>query len=157
MVQLKPARAEDACALLDIQRRAFAALLEKYRDYDTNPAMEPLSTLKRKLSERDYYFILLDGREAGFIGVRRDEGSLVVTPIGLLPQCRGKGAGCEAMLLLEGLYPDNRRWTLGTILQEAGLCRFYEGLGYRRTGEVTHIQEGMDEVGYEKIIEKEKG
>lgn len=157
MVTLKPAGLEDAETLLAVQKQAFNALLEKYQDYDTNPAMEPLATLKRKLSERDYYLILLDGRKVGYIGVRRGEDSLVITPIGLLPECQGKGVGHKAMLLLEELYPENRRWSLGTILQEPGLCRFYESLGYRRTGEVTNIRPGMDEVGYEKVIEIEKG
>ena len=155
MVTLRPAGLEDAGALLALQKQAFRALLEKYKDYGTNPAMEPLSTMRRKLSERDYYFILSDGREAGFIGVRRDGDSLHITPIGLLPEYQGRGIGHEALALVEKLYPEDRRWTLGTILQEPGLCRFYESAGYRRTGEVTNIQDGMDEVGYEKIIRRE--
>lgn len=148
---------EDAGALLALQKQAFRALLEKYKDYGTNPAMEPLPTMRRKLSEREYYFILADGREAGLIGVRRGEDSLHITPIGLLPEYQGRGIGHEALALVEKLYPEDRRWALGTILQEPGLCRFYESAGYRRTGEVTNIQDGMDEVGYEKILEREKG
>lgn len=153
MVTLKPAGMEDAGALLALQRQAFQALLEKYQDYGTNPAMEPMSTLERKLSERDYYFILLDGKTAGYAGVKNDGDSLHITPIGLLPEYQGKGIGHQAMTLLEGRYPQNRRWSLGTILQEPGLCRFYESLGYRRTGKTVPIQPGMDEVGYEKILE----
>ena len=157
MVTLKPAGLEDAEALLAVQKLAFNALLEKYQDYDTNPAMELLSNLRRKLSERDYYFILLDGREVGYVVVKHTESSLHITPIGIMPECQGRGVGHKAMLLLEELYPENQRWSLGTILQEPGLCRFYESLGYRRTGEVTNIRPGMDEVGYEKVIEREKG
>ena len=71
VLQLKPAWIGDAAALLDIQRRCFAALLEKYQDYDTNPAMEPLESIRRKISERDYYFILEDGKILGFAGIRR--------------------------------------------------------------------------------------
>lgn len=148
MVSLK--KAWDAEALLAIQKKAFAPLLEKYRDYATNPAMESLSAIERKLGERDYYFILLDGREVGLAAVRRREDSLCLSPIGLLPEYRGKGIGRRAAALLEERYPDNRRWTLGTILQEPGLCRFYESLGYRRTGERRSIQPGMDVVGYAK-------
>lgn len=157
MVTLKPAGLEDAEALLAVQKLAFNALLEKYQDYDTNPAMELLLNLRRKLSERDYYFILLDGREVGYVGVKHTESALHITPIGIMPECQGRGVGHKAMLLLEELYPENQRWSLGTILQEPGLCRFYESLGYRRTGEVTNIRPGMDEVGYEKVIEREKG
>ena len=150
MITVKPAGMEDAEALLSVQKQAFQALLKKYRDYGTNPAMEPLSTMKRKLLERDYHFIQLDGRNVGLIGIKRKEEALCVTPIGILPECQGRGVGREAMLLLEKMYPENRRWILGTILHEPGLCRFYESLGYRRTGEITSIKPGMDEVGYEK-------
>lgn len=153
MVTLKPAGTEDAGALLALQKQAFRALLEKYQDYGTNPAMEPLSTLERKLKERDYYFILLDGRAVGYVGIKHTGDSLHITPIGLLPEYQGKGIGRKAMALIEVRYPENRRWGLGTILQEPGLCRFYESVGYRRTGEMTNIQPGMDEVGYEKILE----
>lgn len=153
MVTLKPAGMKDAGALLAMQKQAFRALLEKYQDYSTNPVMEPMTTLKRKLSERDYYFILMDDEKVGYIGVKHTEGLLCITPIGLLPEYQGIGIGHEALRLLEGLYPQNRRWSLGTILQEQGLCRFYESLGYKRTGEITNIQPGMDEVGYEKILE----
>lgn len=153
MVTLKPAGTEDAGALLALQKQAFQALLEKYQDYGTNPAMEPLSVLERKLREREYYFILLDGRAVGYAGVKHAGDSLYITPIGLLPEYQGRGIGHKAMALLEGRYPENRRWGLGTILQEPGLCGFYESVGYRRTGEMTNIQPGMDEVGYEKILE----
>ena len=107
MVTLKPAGLEDAETLLAVQKQAFNALLEKYQDYDTNPAMEPLATLKRKLSERDYYLILLDGRKVGYIGVRRGEDSLVITPIGLLPECQGKGVGrCGPPIFLRRPWPE---------------------------------------------------
>lgn len=152
MVTLRPAGLKDAGALLALQKQAFRRMLEKYRDYGTSPAMEPLSTIRRKLSEREYYFILEDGRTVGYAGVKHGEDSLIITPIGVLPEYQGRGIGHKALDLLEGMYPENRRWTLGTILQEPGLCRFYESAGYRRTGEVTNIRPGMDEVGYEKII-----
>jgi len=151
LVTLKLAGQEDAAALLAIQKKAFAPLLEKCRDYGTSPAVEPLSTLKCKLAQRDYYFILSDGREEGLISVRHQDDALCVTPIGLLPEMQGRGVGKQAMLDLEKLYPPGTRWELGTILQEPGLCRFYEGLGYRRTGRETTLQPGMTEVGYEKI------
>lgn len=128
-------------------------MLEKYRDYGTSPAAMTLERLCRRLDSpgREYWFILEDGRRAGFLCVRQQEDARRVSPIGLLPECRGKGIGRRAMLLLEEQYPQTRRWTLGTIRQEPGLCGFYESLGYRATGEAWTIQPGMDEVGYEKI------
>lgn len=159
MIALKPAGPHDASTILDIQRQAFSALLEKYHDYDTNPAAEPLDHIQWKLDspERDYWFILHEDQPLGLICVKRLSDALCISPIGLIPKYQGKGIGRQAVELLERQYPDCSCWRLGTILQESGLCRFYGGLGYRRTEEQTQIQPGMDLVGYEKIIERQKG
>jgi hypothetical protein len=39
---------------------------------------------------------------------------------------------------------------LDTILKEEGNCYIYEKLGYKRTGEIEHINEQMDIVFCEK-------
>lgn len=152
---MKPAGPGDGPALLDLQKRAFSALLEKYQDYGTNPAAETLESVQWRLDspDRDYWFILANGQAAGLVCVKRLENGLSVSPICLLPECQDQGLGHQAMELLERQYPENCRWELGTILEEPGLCRFYESLGYRCTGKETAIQPGMTVIGYEKIRE----
>ena len=152
MTTLQPANFGDAPALLDIEHRSFQALLGRYQDYGTNPAMEPLEHLAQKLAspDRDYWFILEDGRRAGFISVKHLENSLCVSPIGLLPEYQGMGAGHRAMTLLEEKCPENRCWELETISQEPGLRSFYESLGYQRTRELIPVKPGMELIGYKK-------
>lgn len=155
MITLKSAHKEDASFLLGIQRRAFALLLEKYRDNGTNPAAETLEILQRKLSgpQRDYWFICDGEQPVGFACVKHlEDGLLYISPICLLPECQGKGWGNQAMALLEAQYPDCRRWGLATILEEPGLCRFYESQGYVRNGWKNEIQPGMTVAGFEKVI-----
>lgn len=155
MITLKSACQEDAATLLELQKQAFAALLEKYHDYCTNPAAETLEVLRRKLDDpqRDYWFICDGQQPVGFACVRHmEDGVLHISPICLLPECQGKGWGHQAMALLEGQYPDCRRWELSTILEEPGLCRFYESLGYVRNGWENGIQPGMRVAGFEKVI-----
>lgn len=143
----------DASALLNVEHQSFQALLEKYQDYETNPAMEPLDRLAQKLANpyREYWFILEDGQTAGFISVKHLEDSLCVSPIGLLPKYQGMGIGYRAMLLLEETYPENQCWELETIFQEPRLCKFYESLGYQKTGELIPVKPGMDLISYKKI------
>lgn len=152
---MKSAGPGDGPALLDLQKRAFSALLKKYQDYGTNPAAETLESVQWRLDspDRDYWFILADGQAAGLVCVKRLENGLSVSPICLLPECQGKGWGHQAMTLLERQYPDCRRWGLATILEEPGLCRFYESQGYVRNGWENEIQPGMTVIGYEKIRE----
>lgn len=157
LITLTPAGPEDAPALLEIQRRAFAALLEKYRDYDTNPAAEPLEKVRRRLHspERDYWFILAEDRPVGLACVRQAGNGRCISPIGLLPEWQGRGLGRQAMRSLEAHYPNASHWELATILQEPGLCHFYESQGYHRTGEETHLRTGMTIVGFVKKMVEE--
>lgn len=155
MITLKSAYREDAAILLSLQRQAFALLLEKYQDYGTNPRAETLEILQRKLEEpqRDYWFICNGEELVGLACVKHmKDGMLYISPICLLPECQGKGWGHQAMALLEGQYPDCRRWGLATILEDPGLCRFYESQGYVRNGWKNEIQPGMTVAGFEKVI-----
>lgn len=48
-VSIEKATNEDAPEILDIQVKAFLPLLEKYKDYDTNPANETIDNSAEKL------------------------------------------------------------------------------------------------------------
>ena len=64
--------------------------------------------------------------------------------------CRGYAQ--EAIREIEKLYPKAKKWTLDTIAQEEKLCYLYEKMGYRKTGDIHHVKEGMDIVDYEKMV-----
>lgn len=49
-IKLIRATAGDVLLLHDVQTRAFQPLLEKYLDYETNPANEPINRLFEKYS-----------------------------------------------------------------------------------------------------------
>ena len=54
---LKKASLEDAEQLHEMQRRSFSQLLQKYQDYETNPAAESLEKTIERLQRAgsDYY------------------------------------------------------------------------------------------------------
>ena len=52
------------------------------------------------------------------------------------PHQQGKGYGKQAMLMIEKLYPKVIRWKLDTPSESHGLHKFYESLGYIKTGEM---------------------
>ena len=151
-VRLKKATSADAGVLHALQVAAFTPLLERYGDVDTSPAREPLEKTLARLEDpaTDYYVILQGEVPVGGVRVVSQEKGRRISPIFLTPACQGKGTGRAAMLQLEALYPETERWTLETILQEERLCRFYESLGYRATGEETVLKEKMTLVHYEK-------
>lgn len=159
MITLQKAGIEDAKTIHAMQVRAFQGLLEKYQDYATNPAAEPVGkiTQRMRMEGSCYYFILADGEAVGFIRIQDTGLACRVSPIGILPEHQGKGYASQAMLLAERLYSQASLWELDTIGEEPKLCRLYEKLGYRETGRREQIQPGMTIVYYEKHIQDAKG
>ena len=157
-VTLKPATKEDCSTILKIQTNAFSHLLLKYQDYDSSPAAESLDNILQRFEQpfTDYYLIMLSDDPIGMLRVCNFTESCRLSPICVLQEYQGKGYAQEAIRLMEKCYPDAKKWELDTIAQEKKLCNFYEKIGYRKTGRVEHIQEGMDLVFYEKIM-KESG
>ena len=145
--------ANESEKLWNMQKEAFAELLERYQDYETNPAAEPLSRIGERLAQpfTYWYFIIDNGICAGAIRIvdRSDGSPRRISPIFIMKEHRGKGFEKAAIRAAEKLHgADN--WALDTILQEEGNCRLYEKMGYRRTGDTQVINERMTLVFYEK-------
>lgn len=158
MITLQKVGMEDAGTIHAMQAKSFKALLEKYRDYGTNPAAEPLEKVKWRMGQENssYSFIVAEGKPVGFIRIQDKGAACRVSPICVLPEHQGRGYASQAMLLAERLYSQARRWELDTILEEEKLCRLYEKLGYHKTEEVFVLHPGMTLINYEKIIGKDE-
>jgi len=152
-IQLIRASLDDAETLWQMQREAFAGLLARYQDYETNPGSEPLEKVAARLAQPEtfFYFILVDGVRAGAIRIV-DAGMGAVkkiSPLYVLPEFRGRGVAQHAIRQAEDLH-GAEGWTLATILQEKGNCHLYEKMGYRATGETKPINDRMTLVFYRK-------
>ena len=145
----------DAQTISDMQKKSFQKLLETYRDYDTNPGAESIQKIIARMEQREtqYYFIRHNQMNVGAIRVVcMDGGTLCrISPIFILPEERNKGYAQETLRTVEGMYTP-QKWILDTILEEKGNCYVYEKAGYRQTGEVKTLKEGMHLVHYEKTI-----
>ncbi len=154
-IEFQKAVFADCKQIHKIQVKSFTQLLEKYQDYDTNPACEPLEIIENKFNQSftDYYFILINGVKIGAVRVvRLSEKACRISPIFILPEFQGKGYAQVAMLGIEKLYPNAEKWELDTIKQESKLVCFYEKMGYIATGKEEDIKEGMTIVFYEKNL-----
>lgn len=137
-----------------IQQKSFAQLLDKYQDFDTNPATEKLETIQYKFDQdtTTYYFIMLDDVKIGVIRVVCiDENTMRISPMMILPEYQNKGYAQVVLNQIEELYSNASVWKLDTIKQEEKLCYLYEKLGYRKTGKEEDIKQGMTIVYYQKI------
>ncbi|HBI86129.1 MAG TPA: N-acetyltransferase [Ruminococcus sp.] len=152
-MELRRIRTEEAEQLWQMQKTCFAALLETYQDYETNPAAEPLSRITARLMQpfTYYYWITDGGVTAGAIRIveKQDGSRRQISPLFILPEHRRKGLALAAIEAAEHLH-GAENWALSTILQEPGNCRLYEKAGYHQTGETLQINENMTLVFYEK-------
>ena len=152
-VTLRRATMDDAQLLWDMQRAAFRALYERYRDEETSPYTEPLEKTRARLAQpvTHYYVILADGQPVGGLRIR-DFGpgkDKILGPLYVLPERRGEGIAQRAIRLAEDIH-GGTGWFLDTIEQEKGNCHLYEKLGYRRTGGSHAVNERMTLVDYQK-------
>lgn len=156
MVDVKLLRADidDAREIHTMQVEAFAALLEKYQDFDTNPASESVEKVAARLRQdvTYYYFICMGQQKVGAVRVveQKERGkNRRISPIFILPEFRNKGIAQEAIRLCEEMH-GSENWELDTILQEPGNCHLYEKMGYRQTGRTQVVNEKLTLVFYEK-------
>ena len=153
VVTLRPARREEIPKIWKMQLEAFAKLLEKYQDYDTSPAAEPMEKVVRRfeMEGSTYYLIMAGMEEVGVIRIvdKKDGSRKRISPLWIMPAYRGKGYAQLAMIEAERIHGSDH-WSLDTILQEKGNLHLYEKMGYHQTGKIEKINEKMDIVFYEK-------
>jgi len=152
-VTLRKAAREDIGKVWKMQTEAFRGILEKYRDYDTNPAAESVEKVAARFDMPGsiYYFIEAEGEDVGVIRVIdfEDGTRKRISPLWIMPEYRGRGYAQLAMKEAERIHgADN--WSLDTILQEEGNLHLYEKMGYRRAGVPRKINDNMDIVFFEK-------
>lgn len=153
-VELLRANIGDAKELHAMQIKAFERLLEKYQDFDTNPANECVEKVEARLKQdfTFYYFICIGQQKVGAIRIvdKKEAGkNKRISPIFILPEFQGKGIAQEAIRLCEEMHGDGN-WELDTILQESKNCYLYEKMGYRQTGKTEVINERLTLTLYEK-------
>ncbi|MDE5666812.1 MAG: GNAT family N-acetyltransferase [Clostridia bacterium] len=153
-VELIKAKETDAEEIWKMQKSAFAELFEKYKDFDTSPANEPLDKVILRLRQpfTYFYFIRLNGKNIGAIRVVDKKSSTEpkrISPLFILPEFRNKGYAQSAILQVEKVHGASN-WELDTILQETSTCRLYEKTGYRKTDRIKKINTDMTLIFYKK-------
>ena len=106
-ISLKKATRDDLPLIHATQVKAFAALLVKYQDYDTNPGNEPIEKIVHRFesSNTTYYLVLLETKPVGAIRIvcLGDE-RYRVSPIFILPEYQGQGIAQAVFGQIEGMY-----------------------------------------------------
>ena len=152
-IELLKATESDIKEIWKMQVKAFESLLEKYQDYDMSPATESYENVLNKYKQpwTSYYFIVRNNEKVGAVRVidKKDGSRKRIAPIWIMPTYRNQGLAQLAMRVVERIY-GSHHWQLDTILQEQGNIYLYKKLGYKRTGVIENIKDGMDIVYFRK-------
>ena len=152
-MELKLATKEDANTLWQMQIEAFATLLDRYEDYDTNPGNETVERVLLRIMQpvTYFYFIIVEGNTVGAIRIvdKGDGSRKKIAPLFIIPEYQNKGYAQQAIKEAEKLHGQDN-WELDTILEEKGNCYLYEKMGYHRNGQTRKINDKMTLVFYEK-------
>ena len=152
-IYLLPAVDSDIKTIWQMQVEAFTELLEKYQDYETNPAAETCDKIQQRFEQAytHYYFIIVDKDKVGFIRIvdRKDGRKKRISPLAILPEYRNRGYAQAAIKAAEEIHgADN--WSLYTIITEKANCHLYEKMGYHKTSKTERINDILTLVFYEK-------
>lgn len=155
VVKLEKAIESDASTIFDIQVDAFQPLLEKYKDFDTNPANETIERVVTRINNPsgDFYKISVDEVLVGAIYVLwKEQTQFWISPMFILSAYQGQGIAQKALTLVEKLFPQATTWELATIMEEERNCHLYEKLGYIKTGVIKKLNDNTTLGFYKKHV-----
>ena len=111
-VNLIRAELTDSEKLLEIQKICFTPHLERYQDFDTNPAMASLDRIRWRIQNENFYKITYEDIWVGSINIiKHDEAcACKLHIINILPEYQGKGIGQTAIRLAENMFSDAKTW-----------------------------------------------
>jgi predicted acetyltransferase len=154
VVKLEKAIESDAKAIFEIQVNAFKPLLEKYKDFNTNPANETINRVVTRINNPtgDFYKIIVENVHVGAIYVFwKEQTEFWISPMFILSTYQGQGIAQQAITLIEKLFPHATSWELATIMEEERNCYLYEKLGYIKTGVIKQLNDNTTLGFYKKI------
>jgi len=153
-ISLTKALITDISLIHSMQIKSFKYLLEKYNDIETNPGAETKEIIVKKFlqTNTNYFLIKSDSEIVGAIRIVSLENKELcrISPIFILPEHQNKGIAQIVFQEIEKIFKPQKGWILETINEEKGNCHLYEKVGYRKTGNIDKIKEGMNLVHYKK-------
>ena len=153
-IELIRASLKDTKEIWKMQVKSFKNLLDKYQDFETNPASETILNVEMRLKQNFtfFYFIFIDNKKVGAIRVvdyKEKNKNKRISPLFILPEYRNKGIAQSVIKICEEIH-GNINWELSTILEEKGNCYLYEKLGYHPTGKTQVINDRLTLIFYHK-------
>lgn len=160
MIQLRIAEADDAEVITEIKKSAYNDETRRFgpgRDGGP-PGYDNVDETRHLINTYPFYKIMYAGNNIGCFWLHsHGEGHFELEDFCIHPDYQNKGFGAETMILMENLYPDNKKWTLGTPFYSIRNQHLYEKMGYMKIGQTEDgflfLYEKLSKVVMKKVIE----
>ena len=143
---LEKATESDAAVLFQMQIDSFHPLLNKYKDYETNPANESIEKTIFRINNPsiNFYKMIIDSRLVGAICISQKElpYKFWISPMFIHPIYQGIGIAQKVLKA--------QSFELATILEEERNCFLYEKMGYKRTEVIKKLNDKTTLIHYKK-------
>lgn len=149
MIGIRKMTKNDVPVLYEMALRAFRPDYEQYGHYPPvlnlrkEQFLPPLLFGKVILNDDE----MIDGAFVAAFWQKGNIGSIFIDPA-----YQHKGYGREAMLAIEDQHPSVKIWRVDALTENQGLHRFYESLGYVKSGEMMDRTSGMAGIVYNKRL-----
>lgn len=133
-IRFETATLADAEELMQLHAEAFA---QDQLDYGQGPAGHHYLPWHQDVMVKQHYFkMMVAGQWVGGMVVEdKGQGHYFLNTLFIAPAMQGHGYGQRAMMFLEQAFPQAKRWSLFTPHKSYRNHRFYEKLGYLKTGD----------------------
>ncbi len=146
------ADAEDAAEIVSARARAFQKETDFYGRLPDSDFLIPEAMAKNfSCPEYRHYILIGESGILGGVSFRTlPDGAVHIGCIYVLPELQGHGIGKQLMRHVFSLHPEAPRFTLETPYRSLYNHRFYESLGFVKTGETEPEPDGFRLWIYEK-------
>lgn len=141
-LKILKASIEDASLIADIKTKSYRDEKERFKPEDSkipkwfyDEWYINISENIRLINEYYVYMLIVNNVVIGTFWVHDvDENTIELEDFCILPEYQGFGYGYKALFMMEGMFPEKKRWILGTPFYSLKNHYLYQKAGYGKVG-----------------------
>lgn len=128
---ISQAAAQDAEAILKLQKLAYQSEAKLYNDDSIPPLRQTVDEIKAEFSKQTFLKATENGQIVGAVRAYVKDDTCYIGRLIVHPDFQGQGIGTALMRAIENEFPNVKRFELFTGSRSVDNIRLYDRLGYK--------------------------